>query len=437
MKFREKLEIEQLREIESQLGASVDIPPGDSARGFSHWLLERVTHYKKQSPPNIHLGSIPQTVKHIRTIIVVLGLFLGLLSGSGLLSADQESVNIFWLLGALLGAHTISLILWAALSVLQTQGQSGPLSSIWEYLVAHLINRKRSEELCQAVDRAWWRSFTDGQRGKWLLSIFSHQFWLTFIVGCCVGLLLVFTTQKFDFIWESTLLSQEQFNQIIKVLAYPFHSVGLAWPTLEGDAESIRRTWAFFIISCLLVYALLPRLVALLISKIVLLRLQNKWQLDWSLDYFIDLQAKFRRYQVSSLVVDHDLANNRPQPEGLNFSNAPLPDNALYFGLEVDPSIEWQKQINGFKGFLNDQAAIQTFLNTNIAEHQSRVIFVMGDRVADRGTVRKLKSVKGPQTWLLVLKTSNTDSAKSQAWLSAAHTAGWDLNFVVLRDSWL
>lgn len=430
--FKEKVELEQLRAIEKSqppfLLAHQDSALMSTAESFEHWLLKRL-HSRKAHPEAAEAIARPENhFRQFRISLWIIGIVLGLSSASGLLSADQQVVNVFWLLGALLGANAVTLFLWLVFIVFLKSHNSGLLASLINWGLHRIFIKRDLSSAPTASAKIWFNSLFSGSQRSWRFSVLTHSVWSAFLLGNVIGLLVVFSTQRFDFVWESTLLGDSQFHSVTQVLAWPLISVGwdaaFLQPSSSTSAESLRQSWAWFIVLCLLLYGLTPRLLALWASLWVLQYRERNWSLDFSVPYYTHLRNAYRQQQAQSNVIDEDTATASPIVEIAGFSTLRPPPEAPWHGLEVNPSHDWPNIVPNVQALLNAPEDVAKYLATIHLAQSAYVIFVEGARTVDRGLIRHLQGLRSAHMWLAVVSWADTPDEKLKAWLHAAAQAG-------------
>lgn len=438
--FQLYTQVEQLRGMES-LPEKIDrssltrlpLAAGSESRAtsFEQWLLHRLQCFKQTPEAKELLSAGPSSFYLFRWVLLFAGILIGFLSASGLLSADQQQVNIFWLLGAILGTNAITLILWLLFVLLGGRHQ-GALAGVLEWLLQRIYTLPQKQSVQGASRRYWWQVQLSRPQQSWQIAVLVHGTWLSLLLGSLLGLLLVFTTQRYDFVWESTLIDENSFARIFSALYQPLSALGWPTPINENpllDPQQQRRSWAWFVIGCLLIYALLPRLLAFGIAQLYLLRARRKWRPDYSISYYANLQHQFDLVRQSFKIIDADQDSQNHPLNKLHFSQQKPPYDAPWFGLEVNPQAHWQTCFFQFSGLLNSHQSIDSFQ----PPPGDYVIFVEAKRTPDRGLKRHLKRLHSRNTWLAVVSI-NHDKNKLSAWLNAAEETSFDLQKCVLID---
>ncbi|MDO5651049.1 MAG: DUF2868 domain-containing protein [Moraxella sp.] len=202
---------------------------------------------------------------------------MGFVGVIGLL--NMPVLNFFYVLAALLGWHTITLVLW--LIGLRARQHYAFLDMIFERLQPTELAQKYAFNI-------HLESITPVQ--KWYVGMLMHRSWLAGLIGSLLGLLLMFLFKSYAFLWESTLLSQSHFASIIGGLAFIPSLFGFSLPTdsqlaAGGGADKL----ATLMMLSVLLYAFIPRLCAFLYCKA---KAKNDFQIDTSLYYYENLHRK-------------------------------------------------------------------------------------------------------------------------------------------------
>lgn len=442
--FTDKVELEQLRAIETahpsyrpDRDKSLSSP---HAMTYEQWLSTRRDQAREQPQVAEALHRPRAVFQQFQLALWIVTGLLGFSSVSGLLSGGQQVINVFWLLGALLGANAVTLLLWLMFVVLLRSHNQGMVAGALDWVLRKVFIRRKNLSVTTASSEAWFKTQFSGSRRTWRFSVLSHSAWTSFLMGNIIGLLLVFTTQRYDFTWESTLLGEAQFSSLTQTLAWPMTLFG--WPAQFPDTsapslteESLRRTWAWFVILCLALYGLVPRVLALFISHLILHSKQRRWNLDFSTPYYAQLRDVFRRQQIRSTIIDADSGAPNTPPKSHQFSTKRPPDQAHWYGLEVDPAYNWQSVVPEVTALLNAPQDVEQHLPRIIQNASPYVIFVESGRTADRGVLRNLQTLQSDRMWLAVVSRPGAKSKRTDAWLEVAAKAGIDHNRCILVEA--
>ncbi len=202
---------------------------------------------------------------------------LGALAGG----ADRPGwtgVNVLWVLGAILGLHTLFLALslaWTARGLL-SRGRA-PHEAAAARLAERLLAGRRAPG---AAVRGMLGELHAGRRGTLASAAASHAGGLAFAAGALLAVLAATAFREhYVYFWKTSLLSERQAETVFGVLAAPAEALGLPGPSPEqirearwdpGDAASVpaqdageQQRWSLFLAGCVLGWAVLPRAVLL------------------------------------------------------------------------------------------------------------------------------------------------------------------------------
>jgi hypothetical protein len=232
------------------------------------------------------------TAAHV--IAIIFGVVLGVSASAALLFYDgSRPVNVFHVLGLFVGVQWLLIALtsvaclprrWAvALSI------SAPLIGLQNLITSLSPGRLQSFAARWFSDEqrdAWRQALAAGRVHhqlfsdvhRWLVLDTAQWLAVAFNVGAIATTLLTIVLQDVAFVWSTTLrIDAPTFHQITQVLAMPW---AWLWPqaspsielvevsryfrfgegSVTADAETLGQWWPF-VVACMVVWGLLPRLV--------------------------------------------------------------------------------------------------------------------------------------------------------------------------------
>ncbi|MFD1260042.1 DUF2868 domain-containing protein [Entomomonas asaccharolytica] len=204
-------------------------------------------------------------------ILCVLAVFIGIGLVLPTFSAVEHTINIFSALGCLLGLNILMLIIWLVGTFAggQSVNQLGRFS-LW--LTSKLSGKKQVVQLMPALVNLLHQRKLE----RWWLGRLTNGLWLLASIIALLSLLLLLATQRYGFIWQTTILSADSFVMVVQVLGTLPHILGFPIPSEElirqsGDmaimSDTARQTWAAWLVGVLVVYGILPRLVLFLLCS--------------------------------------------------------------------------------------------------------------------------------------------------------------------------
>ncbi|MEN6670305.1 DUF2868 domain-containing protein [Psychrobacter sp. B38] len=346
------------------------------------------------------LGKIDGRIKGIMIVMSVVWCISGFL---GLFTLLQTNVvNFFYVLVCLLGFHTLMLVGW----LLMTLINQGKHSSNWfaSFVSPSYLIRGKDDVTQAAVDLYERQLQHSGMR--WYLGRFSHQLWLATLTGMLFAIIFLLIVRQYSFSWESTLLSDQALIALTQVLGWLPNMVGFNVPDstaivqsrLVTDAMplSVARQWAGLLIGSLLMYGIVPRAIAWVFCALMFRR--KKMRLDIKQPYYQKILNFWQRQ-----VVDADDFEAAPAPIA--------PKAAVSAGKKLVALLEYPSEqdrwwlaglntnsngnVNNVENFgiiddRDDMARLKTYLET----HPVQVLLgIHKNALPDRGTLRKLDQI--------------------------------------------
>lgn len=353
------------------------------------------------------LGKIDGRIKGIMLVMSVLWCISGFL---GLFTLLQTNVvNFFYVLVCLLGFHTIMLLGWLVMTLIN----QGKQSSNWfaSFVSPSYLIRGKDDVTKAAVDLYERQLQHSGMR--WYLGRFSHQLWLATLTGMLLAIIFLLIVRQYSFSWESTLLSDQALISLTQVLGWLPSKVGFTVPDsaaivqsrLVTDAMplSMARQWAGLLVGSLLMYGIVPRAIAWAFCALMFRR--KKMRLDIKQPYYQKILSFWQRH-----VVDADDFKAAPAPVApkatvstgkklvalLEYPSQQ--DNWWQSGLNADMSSHSNNinsSINNVENFgIVDDRDDMERLTTYLDSHPVQVLLgIHSKALPDRGTLRKLDRI--------------------------------------------
>lgn len=342
------------------------------------------------------LGKIDGRIKGIMIVMSVVWCISGFL---GLFTLLQTNVvNFFYVLVCLLGFHTIMLLGWLVMTLIN----QGKQSSNWfaSFVSPSYLIRGKDDVTKAAVDLYERQLQHSGMR--WYLGRFSHQLWLATLTGMLLAIIFLLIVRQYSFSWESTLLSDQALITLTQVLGWLPSMVGFGVPDstaivqsrLVTDAMplSVARQWAGFLVGSLLMYGIVPRAIAWALCALMFRR--KKMRLDIKQPYYQKILNFWQRH-----VVDADDFNEAPAPIA---PKATISTGKKLVALLEYPSEQdnwWQLGLNDsqntveYFGIIDDRDDMDR-LTTYLDSHPVQVLLgIHSKALPDRGTLRKLDRI--------------------------------------------
>ncbi|MCZ4328788.1 DUF2868 domain-containing protein [Castellaniella denitrificans] len=324
------------------------------------------------------------------------------LAGIGTAAAvlGAVEVNLALALLGLLGLHALTFMIWLA-GWLPGLPDATALSRLWLWLTRRLVRGPDAALAAQAFlsllgrARAW----------KSAIGLISHGAWTAAFLGAVPTLVLLLSTRRYTFHWETTLLSPEAFVGATRVLGFLPGLLGFPAPDDAQIAASlgprplaagVQADWSLWLIGCVVAWGLLPRLLALSACVLHLRRRLGGLAVDPGLPGWLDLRERLLPTHAS-------LGIDRPAPasEGLADPVAPAASaggRAAVLAYELGPGLAWPP--DGLPAGVadlgrcdsrEDRARIRTLLD----DPPAHLLFVCDARLTpDRGAAAWLDELR-------------------------------------------
>lgn len=216
---------------------------------------------------------------------------LGLLGVAGVLGAGV--VNFFYIIIALLGWHTLSILWWFV-------GLIRPKNSLFERAIERItIHNPIYKHLTHDNDSVHKAALavmikTIAPVRRWYLSARLHGAWLAGLFGSLLGLLGLFLFRRYGFGFESTLLDDTHFYQLLGVIGYIPAKLGLTLPTAT---DSTPAQFAYLVMACIVLYGIVPRALAYAFCQA---RAKLSFTIDTGAPYYAKLLDQFRQSVIDT-----------------------------------------------------------------------------------------------------------------------------------------
>ncbi|MBK8906438.1 MAG: DUF2868 domain-containing protein [Rhodospirillales bacterium] len=376
----ERVLAEAVRVHEEGRGATLHEPQADAAGRSAGGDLERrivvragavsVAHGLRQALAQLRGATIAAVV-----IAAAVAAVAGATAARLALGASAgEPANFFWVLGSLLGVHTLALLVWIVIICLRPGDTVTGLLGGAALALGRRLNRLLHRgPLHVAASQAAAGVFASGAVGRWLLSSISHLLWLAFLVGGLLMVVLLLSTRQYSFAWETTILSARTYVDLTRILAilpdwlgFPTPDAGQVaasrWTGIGIEVLAAREAWAGLLVGAIVAYGIVPRAMALMVAVGVWRGACRRYRLDLTQIGFARLEARVMPVAHSIGVVDQ--APPTPVEDAASGPPETLPiaaeGPAAVLGLEIEPPPGgWPPVLDGARwldlGFVDDR----------------------------------------------------------------------------------
>lgn len=440
IRVTEWLLAEQVRHTEQAQGRFKDDASANAvAKEQGLDLGQRIAQRAKALPG---ARAVLADLGHLKKLFVWFCVALGLIAvlaaiGAVRLAINQREIEILAVVASLLGPPTAFLLIWLIGLVVWRQPSKHSLltavsRSIFHRLGPLVLTGPRPEATLAAVTGLFLTP-----AGRWLLGSISHAFWLVYLFSALCVLTVLLTVSQYDLGWGTTLLSDAHALKLLTLLAYLPESLGLIsnqdieWleaGRLGVAPELVRAPWAQFLLALVLVYGLLPRLMAFVFSA----------GFAWSGFHRLSLDVKQPGYlRLSGLLMppksissEEDVLNE-PSPRALRVAEKDT-SGVITVAVEVG-SQERAEPLFGLDeatdlGTVETRADRERVLGALSARKKSARFLVVqctARRTPDRGLIDLINQLADAAGGGLIIALADMDGLEDWGVTPAARLADW------------
>lgn len=366
-------------------------------RSFTERLILRAQYLAQREKLDLLIARWSRASRLTLAGMALIALFAGVAAALGALGDGTRPVNVNLALAALLGLNTLTFALWL-LSFFISDGGSW-LGECWLWLTRKLA---RGPDLALAP-RALVEVLGRNSALRWLFGAISHGLWTIGLAAMLLAMATILATRRYSFNWETTLLSPDAFVTFTTMLGWLPSRLGFAMPTediirasdgLQILPAAAHAYWSSWLIGCVVVYGLVPRAVAMLLSGLMARRKLAAITLDPSLPGYAELRDRLEPVSehtgIDSPSTPGFQAHVTPQEQPVH-----RPGQSVLVGIELAPDMVWPPP--GFPGHVADLGIIDSrHQRKTLLEHlqacpPGRLLMVCDARqTPDRGTIALL-----------------------------------------------
>ena len=333
------------------------------------------------------LAQHQQRLRFARRVACAAWFIIGLLGTYQLM--QQSSLNFMLILVGILGGNSLMLIIWL---ISLTQKPHSPSIPFW------LASGSLKDCISQALIEH------DSQTAllpqfRWTRGRISHQLALCGLAGMFSASLMLLTVRQYQFNWQSTLLTDQHFAQIIHALAWLPARLGFATPTPDIIAAARNHyhsehaaAWGILLLGSILCYGIAPRLIAWIICWQQSRR--HRPALNLALPYYQNIIQKWQQH-----IID-DSSDYQPDCPAPRPAKIPLNSAGEHWAVLLeapDAPDNWHEHILGQdwanKGSITERAQLASLINELAAQPVQLLIGIRAQQTPDRGIVRQISKL--------------------------------------------
>ncbi|WP_022940356.1 DUF2868 domain-containing protein [Psychromonas hadalis] len=463
--FESRLLAEGLRAIEGESPTLSTCITENNGSGFETLLLDRAKLHDKKLQISIRFTHFKKITKNLYTLLALLLFMLGTLGVKTILFSEQSTeINFFWAFSLFFVPNVFMLLVWLFVFFKENLVQNSSLARFSLAIIKQFEHRFNSGLTEQKNYGLLFHCYFDlhfsKPLGRYQLSKLTHLLWLSYFIGATLMSVVMLATHQVDFIWQTSILSSDSFQTLTQLLAYLPQKLGFPVPSMLQiqqshlgvesimDAENRRLAWSSLLISSLFLYGLLPRLLLFLLLSKQLKRKMQRYRLDLSSLYYVQLRQLLKPNKTTLGIIDADATSEGIKKE----SHLPdpahkvtaLPEN--YYPIAIELSSRQfslaekhlqQYNIDAGLSLINvcDYQRQQQLL-AGLKNSQSRTVclYVSLERLPDRGLKRfisQLTSLPNKQFQLLLLIEKQQSKQRDSDWYQLASEVGIKLDNIL------
>lgn len=399
---------ETLRLRESLWGPLEDADEIRRARTLEGSLQQKLLHRAQALGAREQLDTVLQRYAQGARLTLIALWLAAILAGAGAavgaLGDATRSVNVLLALVAMLGINTLAMILWLASFALRSSDTGSWLGELWLWLTKKLARGPNAALAPQAL-----AGLLDRQHAlRWVLGGISHGWWTTALLSLLLTLLAVLSARRYQFNWETTLLTPDSFVHITAWLGWLPSKLGFPIPSeaivrassgLQALPESAQALWSGWLIGCVVVYGLLPRLVGVVVSLWCVKRRVADLSLDSHLPGYAELRERLAPISEKT-GLDGPAGAWAPAPHDAIVAPAYTDTQALMVGLELASDTPWPPfplpNDTLDLGLIDTRPQRQQLLEQFQQQPPAKLLLVCDpQQTPDRGTLALLNQLSG------------------------------------------
>lgn len=366
------------------------------------------------------------------TVFMLLTVLFGAGTGRAVLGVERaEPVNIFWLLGGVLGGQLVLLAAWIIIAVIGSRAlASASIGGLLVNVIGWIAHRVSRERTASAAIEATLLATTTGAVGRWGLSAIVHAAWSAFNLGLIVMLILLLSARQYNFAWESTILTAQGYERITAAVAHWPSLLGFETPdrTLIAQAQfdptdpatfpaqdaTARAAWSGLLVGAVVGYGLLPRLVLLAGCGLLARRAVNRYRLPLKHPAYVRILSRRPHRHERTINPEVQPAAIQSARRTTDMAQRP-PGRPAIVGIELHPpATGWPPPLSNIDwhdlGIIEDRPEQHRLLERLAHdEHEPAPLVIVCDLTLtpDRGMARLLADVRASITTApLVLLTA-------------------------------
>jgi hypothetical protein len=384
-------------------------------------------------------------------VLALIAAVAGVMTAAGALGDGSRAVNVLWAIGALLGLNTLTFLLWVT-TFLFTPKKTTWLGSLWLWVTQKIARGPDATLIPHALMNLLGRAGAL----RWLFGCISHGLWVIGLSTALVTLLVMLSTASYRFVWATTLLEPDTFVFLTQTLGWLPAQLGFAVPNeavirasdnsqvLPGIAQT---QWSIWLIGVVVVYGLLPRVLAGVWCLINTRRARQRLHISDTLPGYVALRDRLLPVAQPSGIdrpvdplFEPKMRSDDPDQTPIS---APLNGQPILVSLELAHDPSWPPDTLSeriFDAGNLDSREQRHRLQAALSHNQTPRLLIVCDarQTPDRGTLHLIASLthQAGQTkvWLFTSDKLGTSGNRLETWRERLIATGMPSTSILQED---
>lgn len=439
--YQNRLLTEGIRIIE-KTSPSASFNADYSALNFEDALSKRTQLAELRYQTRPVFMHFQHLVKLFFGLMCLFFLVLGASSVSQFLVNESDSqINFFWAVVLFIAPNILSLIIWFFLYFKKNVFSISWLTNLSLSLITlldklhHKVTTKHPHYI--ALFQYYFEHRFGSYMGRAQLSFISHIWWASYLLGATLSLLIVLATHQVDFIWQTTILSEDTFLWLTQLLGYIPNILAINVPSASDVshasiglvnslqvAQESRISWSNLLIFSLVIYALVPRVLLAVVFNRAMKNKKSKFKVNYSLPYYVQLKSLLHPIVNAHFIVDADEHKNAAVSKGISenkqYNHAlVIPEQAYPVAIELNNDFFQQASkhvLEYYSGELinvvDSQSQQVSLFALQLSQSEHVILYADFTRLPDRGwlsLVKKYFYKNNVQVYLILLGNEAVD----------------------------
>ena len=371
----------------------------------------------------------------VLALLAIIAVVSGGLAAAGALGDGLRPVNVIWALGALLGVHLLTFVVWLLGLMWPAGSRPRGLGAIWLWATRKLARGPQGG----LAPTAFVNLLAQARARGAFFGLVSHGLWSLALTAALITLIVLLSTAQYRFVWATTLLAPERFVDLARGLGAIPAMLGFSVPDADtvraSDGRSVlgaaaQTQWSIWLLGVCTVFGLMPRLVALAGCGWRVRRALSTLKLDTALPGYSALRDRLLP-PAQAIGIDRPAGPLHAPHIGAAPALNRTAGQAVIASLELAPDIAWpppglsEAVVNA--GALDDRVQRRQLLDGLSAAPARRLLLVCDARqTPDRGTIGLVVDLARYTAVLRVALASAADRHADRAsiWVERLVAAG-------------